>query len=113
MIPVVILAGYQFLTYKLYGRGLLLDAASYATKRSWVMDIQLVTKGFVSLAFMGGCVLTALFFVPLLWSRRCIFVGALITIFVCGGLIALEKSGAYSVKTNYLMDLSLWYLVSY
>ncbi|MBI4115484.1 MAG: glycosyltransferase family 39 protein [Candidatus Omnitrophica bacterium] len=70
IIPTIILAGYQWATHMLYGRGLLLDAASYATETKWKHGGQLFSHGLTGLSFTGGCVSTALFYFPFLWRRR-------------------------------------------
>lgn len=70
VIPIVVLVGYQWITNSLYGRGLLLDAADYATNRRGGHGVELFSKALVGLAFTGGCVATVLFYTGLLWSRR-------------------------------------------
>ena len=69
-VPVAVLAAYQIWTSGLYGRGLLLDAASYATGegRNWTGFRS--AQGIVGLAFTGGCFLPALLYAPRLWSKR-------------------------------------------
>lgn len=95
-IPLVILGGYEFYTYKLYGYGLLsLAAGSPSIRRLGATTITVVRRTYfrpaeaplrcvVGLAFAGGCVLPGLTFVPLLWSRRQILWGGLVS-----GLFAL------------------------
>jgi 4-amino-4-deoxy-L-arabinose transferase-like glycosyltransferase len=83
-IPVVILALYQYATIRLYGRGLLLDAASYATETRKATS--LLTTLLVGLSFTGGCLLSALFYAPLLWGKRAMAAAAL---FVAGGAFLL------------------------
>jgi hypothetical protein len=83
LLPVAILALYQWATFALYGRGLLTDAASYATKWNWNPGTEFLWKGLVGLAFTGGCLITVLFYAPLLWSRRILISGvALVVLFV-------------------------------
>ncbi len=86
LIPVAVLAGYQMWTHSLYGRGLLSDAAAYASVRRDDAKLTLFTKAIVGLSFLGGCALTGLTFVPFLWSRRQIFIGAALSV-VAGLLI--------------------------
>jgi hypothetical protein len=70
LLPLGILAAYQLGTRQMYGRGLLLDAAGYASavraKARWEAAPQLLT----GLSFTGGCVATALWYAPAQWSRR-------------------------------------------
>jgi len=94
LIPVIILAGYQWATQTLYGRGLLLDAASFATNFRWRGSTELLLKGLTGLAFMGGCVITALFYWPLLWTRRFTVAGILLTILSIRAFILLTGGGS-------------------
>ncbi|MFA5251501.1 MAG: glycosyltransferase family 39 protein, partial [Phycisphaerae bacterium] len=79
LIPVVVLGLYQWVTFKLYGRGLLTDAASYASKERWILNpgLKLLWGGLLGLAFTGGSMATVLFYAPLLWlwSRRILISG--------------------------------------
>jgi len=71
VIPAVILAGYQWATHAMYGKGLLFDAADYAVSIRYEGGTKsYIQVGFISLAFIGGCVITGLFYMPLLWSKR-------------------------------------------
>lgn len=78
LIPIIILALYHWRTEHLYGRGLLFDAAEYALNRNSLMSNFMVSKIFVNLAFIGGCLASLLFFITKLWSRITIFIGLLI-----------------------------------
>lgn len=55
LIPVAVLAAYQVGTTQLYGRGLLFDAAGYATQQRWSGGPPLVATMLKALAFTGGC----------------------------------------------------------
>ena len=77
LIPIAALAGYQYWTHALYGRGLLSDAAVYAHFRPADQRLPLIQETLTGLSFAGGCVLPALTFAPLLWSRRQIVIGAI------------------------------------
>jgi 4-amino-4-deoxy-L-arabinose transferase-like glycosyltransferase len=72
LLPVVILAGYQLWTKHLYGRGLLLDAASYASASQERGLRHLVLNLVKGLSFAGGCLLPALFFLPRIWGRKAV-----------------------------------------
>jgi 4-amino-4-deoxy-L-arabinose transferase-like glycosyltransferase len=85
LVPVAILAFYQWATFALYGRGLLTDAASYASKKRWSLEpgVKLLWGGLFGLAFTGGGIATVLFYAPLLWSRRILISGvALMVVFI-------------------------------
>ena len=74
LIPVAILAGYERLTYVLYGRGLLLNAASYAVSYGGKGFLNLIT----GLVFTGGCLISAFFYSFTIWRKRTLVAGALI-----------------------------------
>ncbi len=99
LIPIVVLAEYQWLTHSLYGRGLLLNAAVYATCFHWENSTSLLTKGFTGLLFTGGCVVTVLFYSPLLWSRRVFVSGTILTIALIISLSFVENVGKASVSS--------------
>jgi len=69
LIPVAALIEYQLWTIDLYGQGLLSDAVSYASNegKDWG---GIVGQTLLGMSFLGGCSLPALFFFPLLWSRK-------------------------------------------
>ena len=113
LIPVAILAGYQWATYALYGRGLLSDAASYATACRRMLNAKLFPKGLIGLAFTGGCIITGLFYIPLLWSRRFVTTGIFLTALFVFTLTFAERIGEFSiqdtdgVKWGFLVQLGL------
>jgi 4-amino-4-deoxy-L-arabinose transferase-like glycosyltransferase len=78
LIPVALLCAYQLATSSLYGRGLLLDAASYATSQKGHRWHDLLSNFLTGLSFTGGCLLPTLFFVPRLWGRRALITMALL-----------------------------------
>jgi hypothetical protein len=88
LVPVAVLAAYQYWTASLYGRGLLSDAAEYAQTRK-VDRAPLVAALVVGLSFVGGCVGAGLTFAPLLWPRRwiavCVLVAALAGVAIAWG----------------------------
>jgi len=70
LLPFVAIILYQWWTFSLYGKGLLSDAHSYASKVDrW--DFQIALKAIlISLAFTGGCFISVLFYSCLSWHRR-------------------------------------------
>lgn len=76
LIPVVVLAAYQWLTYAWYGRGLLMDASSYVFSTQQHAEGDYVMGGLSGLLFTGGCFISVLFYSVLLWRRRTIVIGA-------------------------------------
>lgn len=77
LIPVVSLAGYQFATWKMYGRGLLSDAAGFAWgiaalpgPGAAIAQETVGSKLLVALSFTGGSFLPVLFCAQRLWSTK-------------------------------------------
>jgi 4-amino-4-deoxy-L-arabinose transferase-like glycosyltransferase len=95
LVPVAILAGYQWATDELYGRGLLFDAASYATAERLRGGLNVTYKTLTGLAFAGGCLASALFLAPLLWRRGHLAAGALVaaTLALAPPLLATSAGG--------------------
>lgn len=88
-IPVMIVAAYQYLTFRLYGKALLFGAAAYANDhRSHNLLMSLI----VGLSFAGGCLGTVVCFAPVLWSRRRLAVGGMVAC-VLAALILLARPG--------------------
>lgn len=70
LLPTMVLAAYQWATFHLYGRGLLLDAAAYSGGyRAW-SKVSSFSELLVGLVFCGGCLAPVLFYTAWLWSKR-------------------------------------------
>ncbi len=105
LLPVAVLAAYQWATGELYGRGLLTDASSYAVAASSQFGKLSLAKILIGLSFTGGCVLVLLFFTNLLWSWRAVFIGV-----ICAAIAAIVVASTGSVG-NYRLPAegaSLW-----
>jgi len=89
LIPAVMLTGYQLWTASLYGRGLLLDAAGFASQAN--QGTSFLSQTIEGLSFLGGCMLPGLIFAPWLWSRlqllAGVFAGAAATFLIATGVI--------------------------
>lgn len=83
LIPAAILCGYQLWTTALYGRGLLLDAAEYASAYRNVQGLVTCNQFMVGLSFMGGCVATATLIMPLIYSRKELLGWAAVLVGIC------------------------------
>ena len=79
LIPIAVLAWYQWVTARLYGHGLLIDAASYATVQGGGSGRLSIPRTLVTFAFTGGCVASVVFFSRRLWSGRALLLGLAIT----------------------------------
>jgi 4-amino-4-deoxy-L-arabinose transferase-like glycosyltransferase len=70
LIPIVVLAAYQWATHSLYGKGLLSDAGAYAAVVRGGSGIPGAVAGLTALAFTGGCLAVAILLAPWLWRPR-------------------------------------------
>jgi 4-amino-4-deoxy-L-arabinose transferase-like glycosyltransferase len=70
LIPVVIIALYEYWTRTLYGRGLLLDAFSYTNQIEPRTVSGLFLKATTAVGFAGGCYAIVLMLSPALWRQR-------------------------------------------
>ena len=91
IIPILILVGYQLLTFLLYDNFLISNAAAYATKRGSSGNISLlITKTLTGLSYTGGCMAGILFFTHLMWSRRGLIWGTIFLFLVIATLAGME-----------------------
>lgn len=109
LIPIAVLCLYQWDTYVLYGRGLLSDAASYASKEKGINFAAIFPNLVTGLSFTGGCLISTLFFVPQLWNKRVLCASVLLI--PCAAL-ALSRLNFPHVAENaswgYYLQLSLF-----
>jgi 4-amino-4-deoxy-L-arabinose transferase-like glycosyltransferase len=80
LVPVAILAGYQWAMHSLYGHGWVTDVAAYAVEARETDMSTFSLNGLSSLCFLGGCIVTALFYSPLLYSKRVLAGGIVLAI---------------------------------
>ena len=115
-LPVVLLAAYQGHTHALYGRGLLFDAAEYATVKGLAARNP-GWSGLVGLGFTGACMAPVLFLAPWLWRRRGLAAGALLAamLFILFVLVAPQGTppsagtgGAGPVNWRLAAQFALW-----
>ncbi|MDA8154961.1 MAG: glycosyltransferase family 39 protein [Actinomycetota bacterium] len=95
IIPVVFIAGYELLSYSMYGKGLLLSASAYESMKGLKPDVSKIATG---LAFLGGCFITALFFFLFLWRKGLLVAGALIAVAFAGLFIYAPGNLPISLK---------------
>ena len=93
LLPVAVFAAYQFATAELYGRGLLLDAADYATERQARAWSAVAGQLLVGTCFAGGCAAPLLFLAPTLgsWWKLAVSAAAVVLVAV---LIATRAESA-------------------
>lgn len=88
ILPIAALAVYQLTTAQLYGRGLLLDAASFSSNFQIDPEYKLVIPRFyTAFSFTGACVASVALLAWRLWSARDLLIGAIVVL-VCYLLIA-------------------------
>jgi 4-amino-4-deoxy-L-arabinose transferase-like glycosyltransferase/Tfp pilus assembly protein PilF len=75
IIPLLCAATYEWWTRRMYGQGLLLAAATYASGEHQGNEGLLPERLVVGLGFLGGSFLPTLFFAPMLWRRRTLLIG--------------------------------------
>jgi 4-amino-4-deoxy-L-arabinose transferase-like glycosyltransferase len=88
-VPVFMLAGYELITARMYGTGLL-SAAIGHTQHSRGFPGGWEARGIIGLAFAGGCLLPLLFFAPLVWRWRALLAGGVL---IFGGLLGTLRLG--------------------
>lgn len=116
LIPAVILAWYQWKTQQLYGRGLLLDAAAYATGTETQFGKFSIPKTFVNLTFTGGCIASVLFFAGQLWARKIIITGIILAAIGAYVISSLKSIGEFPMpatgSARWLLSaqLALWFM---
>ena len=97
LIPILFIAGYEWWTHAQYGRGLFLFATSFAPSMRPVLDKEILQHIAVGLIFTGGCLLTALFYAPLLWSWRAILVSLFFVALFLFMTASGQRLGNYSL----------------
>lgn len=100
LIPIAVLCLYQWETYDIYGRGLLSDAASYASREKALNFAAIFPSLVTGLSFTGGCLLSTLFFVPFLWNKRIVLAAAI--------LVPLAVFGLSRLNFSHLPETTWW-----
>jgi len=88
LLPVVVVVLYQWGTLALYGRGLFFSAGRYSISGLTVLAAS-PADAIIGFIFTGGCLITALFLAPLLWSRRALCIWAATTVAAAALLLAV------------------------
>src|SRR5438270_113675 len=78
--PIVAVALYDFLSQAQYGHALFVSAANYSREVAAKYKVPLPAQIFTGLAFVGGCIFSVAFFVPIRWCR--FLIGAAILLFL-------------------------------
>lgn len=105
LLPLLFAGGYEWLTFKLYGHGHLLQASAYSIREG--AQLKLGGKLLIGLIFAGGCFLPISFYSPFLWRWQVLAGSA--ALFAAGALLlphapplvqALHSSGAVQWGTS-------------
>lgn len=75
-IPLAAIAAYDAAMRSLYGHSMLYAAGSFGLSPDSASGSSYWARGAISLSFLGGCLATAIFYAPLLWSRRVLALAA-------------------------------------
>jgi hypothetical protein len=111
LLPVLAFGTYEWLACRLYGRGLLLDAATYSTH--YRVGGELLARLLAGLAFVGGCMIVLLAAAPLLWGTKRLLAGVAAVGVTAVLVVAMKKVGMLSTlhfgnaKWLFLAQLSL------
>ncbi len=112
LMPIIIFGIYLLAAYLLYGSDLFRGAASYAANLR--VGGNPLFKTFTALAFSGGCIITAFFYTPLLWTRRTlVFLGSVFAALVVANLYFIRAMGLtpssmpYFSRPGYVIQFSL------
>ena len=77
-VPVFMLAGYEWMTARMYGSGLFFGAVHYAQTNHIGFPGGWKASGIIGLAFAGGSLLPVLFFAPFLWRPKTLWTGGIV-----------------------------------
>jgi 4-amino-4-deoxy-L-arabinose transferase-like glycosyltransferase len=75
----LLVAGYEWITAQMYGRGLFSLAVSH-THHSREFPSQWLARGIIGLAFTGGCLLPLLFYAPLVWRPKTLLAAGMLVL---------------------------------
>jgi 4-amino-4-deoxy-L-arabinose transferase-like glycosyltransferase len=92
LLPILALTGYQHWTKAVYGLRMITFAAHLAAGVRQATHASILAKTLVDLSFVGGCTLPALTLAPLLWPRRKILAGCVVSA-VAGFSISTGRIG--------------------
>jgi hypothetical protein len=108
-IPIAALTAYQLATLWMYQRGLLLDAIAFSVGargehgRGWLTPL-------IGLAFTGGCLISVLFYLPLLWPRQRPFAFLALAAALLMPVLALPLVAGGSEDRSRLLQAALFLL---
>jgi 4-amino-4-deoxy-L-arabinose transferase-like glycosyltransferase len=113
--PVGVLIGYEFVTIKIYGHGLMATAAQFSRNHRLWTHASKGARTLITLSYMGGSVLPALVLAPIIWTRKQITVVVLASgiaaICVMRGLMRLGLTAgspqAFAARNEHWLIISV------
>ena len=99
-IPLLVLGLYELYTLALYGEPHFSSAMNYAQRARRFLGFSLPGSTLTGFAFAGGCAASALFFAPLVWSRRALVAWIAAGLLVGAGLATMPSVGIYRLKAE-------------
>src|SRR3954469_15015461 len=115
LLPIVVLIGYEFVTAKTYGHGLLGTAAQFSRNHRLWTHASKGARTLITLSYMGGSVLPALVLAPIIWSRKqitmVVLASGIAAIFVMRGLVRLGLTAgspqAFAARNEHWLIISV------
>lgn len=113
LIPLAVLADYQWATHALYGKGLLSDAGFYAAMVRGNSRSAGTVAGLTALPFTGGCLALATLLAPWLWRPRVLAAflvfGILAAIAIFRGNAMSELYGGFSGTSRQWLEIQVFF----
>jgi 4-amino-4-deoxy-L-arabinose transferase-like glycosyltransferase len=78
VIPCALIVAYEGLTRSMYGVGLVMDAIGFVDAYKQERGPGWLHQAFIGLVFAGGCLVSAIFLAPFLWTRAVLVTGCLL-----------------------------------
>jgi 4-amino-4-deoxy-L-arabinose transferase-like glycosyltransferase len=97
----LIVAAFELAAHRLYGHGLVLSAADYATEFRGKESAGALERAVVGLVFAGGSSVAALVYAPWLWSKRALGLAAAL------GALALALHRSWFPAAGILLETSI------
>jgi len=112
LIPILMVVGYQWAGYSLYGHGLFGEAIHYAASRQPSNGTSNLARLLTPLAFGGGCIACVAFYGHELWTKRTWVLGSALGIPAFA--LALVDQGTFTqtmaVQNRWVLPLQLGFL---
>jgi hypothetical protein len=117
--PVAVLIGYEFVTARMYGHGLLATATDFSRNHRLWTHASKGARTLITFSYLGASALPALLLAPLVWSRKQIIVAMLLSgvaaIFVMRGLMRLGLTAgspqAFAARNQHWAMISIQLLL--